>query len=117
MLILYNSLTGNVKRFLNKVGLPHERISNIKSVAEPYIIVTNTIGFGQVPREIEEFINKNQSLLKGVAASGNRNWGSNFAKAADVISEQYNVPIIHKFELGGNKEDIEIFKERLLMIE
>jgi protein involved in ribonucleotide reduction len=109
-------MTGNVKRFLNKVNLPHINIDNNPIVNEPYIIVTNTIGFGDVPKEVINFIEHHQSFLIGVAASGNTNWRNNFAHAADIISEKYNVPIIYKFELGGSSRDVENFRKVVKVI-
>lgn len=83
-------------------------------VDTPYVLITYTTGFGQIPEPVEAFLSKNSSYLKGIAASGNRNWGViNFCKSADTISEMYNVPIIHKFELSGTKRDVELFKQEV----
>ena len=51
------------------------------------------------------------------AASGNRNWGSLFARAADVIATKFRVPVLHKFELAGSEQDVQIFTERVKEIE
>lgn len=37
--------------------------------------------------------------------------GSNYAKAADLIAEEYGVPIVHKFELAGTTEDVAKVRE------
>ena len=47
----------------------------------PFILVTFTTGFGQVPSTTQSFLEKNAHLLLGVAVSGNKVWGDNFAKA------------------------------------
>ncbi|GMK47617.1 hypothetical protein PghCCS26_47470 [Paenibacillus glycanilyticus] len=54
-------------------------------------------------------------LLRGVAASGNRNWGANFGRAGDIICEQYCVPLIVKFELAGNENEVQFFNDYLKM--
>ncbi|MTT30738.1 class Ib ribonucleoside-diphosphate reductase assembly flavoprotein NrdI [Terrilactibacillus sp. BCM23-1] len=113
MLILYETMTGNVKRFLNKVGLEHQPIDRQSHIDEPFILVTNTIGFGQPPESVTEFLSYNGHFIRAVAASGNRNWGPNFAHSADVISAKYNVPILYKFELGGTLQDVMTFRERV----
>ncbi|MFD2617832.1 class Ib ribonucleoside-diphosphate reductase assembly flavoprotein NrdI [Terrilactibacillus laevilacticus] len=113
MLILFETMTGNVKRFLNKVGLEHQHIDSQPQIDEPFILVTNTIGFGQPPESVTEFLSNKGHLIRGVAASGNRNWGPNFAHSADVISAKYNVPILFKFELGGTSQDVITFRERV----
>ncbi|MET1248236.1 class Ib ribonucleoside-diphosphate reductase assembly flavoprotein NrdI [Sporolactobacillus sp. STCC-11] len=113
MLILYETMTGNVKRFLAKTGLVHEPISSSDRVHEPYVLVTNTIGFGDAPEQVKNFLKKNGQYLVAVAASGNRNWGQNFAHAADVVSQMFHVPVLYKFELGGTAEDVVEFRERV----
>lgn len=113
MLIAYYSLTGNVKRFIDKCGFIYVDITENQTLDEPFILVTNTTGFGQVPESVADFLKRNSENLVGVAASGNRNWGANFTKAADLISERYGVPIVHKFELSGTENDVKIFTERV----
>jgi len=113
ILVVYDSMTGNVKRFVSKLRCPSIQISDTLLVNQPYILVTYTIGFGQVPSSTKEFLNRNSIFLFGVASSGNKNWGQTYAKAASVISEQFNVPIVHAFELSGTVEDVRIFKEEV----
>ncbi len=108
MLIVYSSKTGNVRRFVDKLSHKTIKVKNDLVIKEPYILITYTFGFGQPPKEVMSFLESNHRYLKGVVASGNRNWGSNFAKAANHISDMYNVPILHKFELSGTKKDLEL---------
>ena len=63
-----------------------------------------------MPQLVEDFLTKNNKYLRGVAASGNRNWGDMFAKSADVISDKYNVPVLMKFELSGTINDRKKFE-------
>ena len=108
--ILYFSRTGNLKKFVEKLN--YENILPITEgliVDEPYILLISTINFGQVPIEYKKFLKNNHKNLIGVAGSGNRNWGSNFAKATNIVAEKYNVPIILKFELSGNIHDVSEF--------
>ena len=44
-----------------------------------------------------------------VVSSGNRNWGRNYARAGEYISDDYNVPLLMKFELHGSPEQREQF--------
>jgi len=110
MILAYYSLTGNVRRFIGKLRWPPDRVAEIvtgrESVAEPFILVTPTTGFGQVPRPVAEFLTGNSEWLRGVAASGNRNFGPMFAKAGDILTEQYDVPLLLRFELAGTDEDV-----------
>lgn len=113
MLILYESMTGNVKRFLSKTGLAYQPISSLDQADRPFILVTNTIGFGDAPDSVKQFLAGSGRFLRAVAASGNRNWGRNFAHAADVIAAAYHVPVLYKFELGGTVSDVINFRERV----
>ncbi|KRT93759.1 class Ib ribonucleoside-diphosphate reductase assembly flavoprotein NrdI [Bacillus glycinifermentans] len=117
MLIAYYSLAGNVRRFVSKTGLPAVEIKSDLMLTEPFVLVTGTYGFGQVAGTVWDFLADNGDLMTGVAASGNKNWGGNFAKAADLIAEEYGVPIVHKFELAGTTEDVRIFTERVSTID
>ncbi|MGG1103246.1 class Ib ribonucleoside-diphosphate reductase assembly flavoprotein NrdI [Bacillus subtilis] len=113
MLIAYYSRTGNVRRLITKTGLPTVEISPDLTLAEPFVCVTGTYGFGQVARPVSDFLAVNSAYLAGVAASGNRNWGGNYAKAADIIAAQYGVPVVGRFELAGTDEDVRQFIERV----
>lgn len=109
MLIAYVSRTGNVKKFVSKLGLPAVRIDESTTVEEPFVLITYTTGFGQVPPAVDAFLKKNRTYLRGVSASGNRNWGQSFAGSADTLSQRYEVPVICKFELSGTSRDVEQF--------
>ncbi|PGN53895.1 class Ib ribonucleoside-diphosphate reductase assembly flavoprotein NrdI [Priestia megaterium] len=117
MIVVYYSLTGNIPRFLSKCNIGGQSIEVTETVDQPFILVTNTLGFGEVPTPVSRFLARNYKYLTAVAASGNRNWGKNFARAADRIADEYNVPIIHKFELSGTDDDVKIFTERMSAIE
>lgn len=116
MLIIFDSKTGNVRRFVNRLNLPKEQIKEVSSelsVSEPYVLITYTTGIGQIPKSTLNFLEANHNQLKAVVASGNRNWGQNFAISADKISDKYGIPILYKFEMSGMPEDIKTFKERV----
>lgn len=110
MLIAYDSKTGNVRRFIEKMNARAVQIEEALTLNEPFVLVTYTTGFGQVPEKTVAFLQQNHKQMRGVCASGNRNWGEGFARSADKISTQYNVPIIHKFELSGTTRDVEQFQ-------
>ncbi len=110
-LIVYDSMTGNVKRFVSKLGYRSIQIDQNLLIEEPFILITYTIGHGNIPQSTKEFLSRNSFFLFGVASSGNKNWGSFYARAAKLISLTYNVPILHTFELSGTLEDVLIFKK------
>jgi len=115
MIIAYYSLTGNVRRFVGKLGRPGALYTIEPGLGavltEPFVLITPTTGFGQVPATVAEFLTNNSDMLAGVVASGNRNWAGNYGKAGRLISEQYAVPLIHTFELSGTDADVRIVNE------
>lgn len=116
MKIYYDSLTGNTRKFAEKLPFETTSVAEVSEVNEPFILLTYTINFGEVPSSSREFLRKHGDYLIGVASSGNRNWGSNFGRAADLISQKYNVPILLKFELSGTKEDVRLLTERVAIV-
>lgn len=111
MLIVYDSKTGNVEKFVEKLNVRAVKIDADSIIREPFVLITYTTKFGQVPETVSEFLKHNHHNLLAVSASGNRNWGQFFAKSADIISDTYNVPVINKFEMFGNSQDIIHFLE------
>jgi protein involved in ribonucleotide reduction len=114
--VYYDSLTGNVRRFAERLPFEALNIAEVTVVSEPFVLVTYTTGFGNVPPTTREFLRKHGKLLRGVASSGNRNWGLNFGRAADKIALVYNVPILLKFELSGTNDDIKTLAERVAIL-
>lgn len=112
MLVAYDSMTGNVKRFIHKLNMPAVQIDEDLVIDEDFILITYTTGFGNVPERVLDFQSAIMKI-KGVSASGNRNWGDMFGASADKISTKYEVPIVSKFELSGTNNDVEYFKERV----
>ena len=117
MLIIFDTRTGSTERFVKKLGFNHIKIEPDLIITEPYVLVTYTFGFGNIPRTTQSFLDNNYKYIIGVASNANRNWGKNYGKAADRISEKYNVPIIHKFELAGNQSDVDKFIEECKRLE
>lgn len=117
MVILYDSLTGNVARFVKKLPLETRKITEGLVMEEAFVLITFTTGLGKVPDTTASFLEVNHKHLKGVASSGNKNFGVYYAVAADEICETYHVPIVSKFELSGTQADVNLFMERLIEIE
>lgn len=117
MLVAYDSLTGNVRRFTEKLPFERVKVTEDLQLDEPFIVVTYTVGFGQPPKIVNHFLERNHLYLKGVAASGNKNWGNCFAGSADVIAQKYCVPLLLKFEMAGTAEDVRLLAERVKKID
>lgn len=112
MKVVYASRTGNVQSIVDQLDNDSLEISSGDEVVEePYILFTYTDGFGDVPPEVESFLENNGQNIKGVVVSGDQGYGEAYCKAGDVIAEQYNVPCLYKVENAGTDEDIAKIKE------
>lgn len=119
-LVYFSSVSENTHRFVQKLGYDATRIplhGRIR-VDEPYVLVLPTYGGGQatpdinvggyVPKQVIAFLNDehNRSLLRGVIAAGNTNFGAEFCYAGDVVSRKCGVPYLYRFELMGTEDDV-----------
>ena len=115
MKIIVYSLTGNCKRFVDMCEIPEGDVIYLQDIDYDidfdYILITPTFGFGEVPAAVSKFLVENHMYLKGVVGSGNKNWGERFANASEIISKEYDVPLLMKIELHGSKKDIGDFKK------
>ena len=66
MKVVYYSFSGNVRRFISRAGIKDTfeitQDNCNESVNEPYILVTGTIGFGEVPQPVNLFKCKSYSV-------------------------------------------------------
>ncbi|WP_348621024.1 class Ib ribonucleoside-diphosphate reductase assembly flavoprotein NrdI [Pedobacter lusitanus] len=115
--IYYDSKTGNVERFVNRLKLQRDwTIQKIDEALRPLHeghLITYTTGFGEVPLSTLRFLNENSSMIKSISSSGNKNWGANYAMAATRISAQFKLPILMQFELSGTMADIQKFIDKI----
>ena len=114
MIIYYDSKTGNVQRFMEKIKDERSDWEIIKinpdlEAKEDGHFVTFTTKIGEVPETTAEFLKKNSKYIKSISSSGNMNWGTLFGKAADNIEEKYGIPVLMKFELSGTHVQVEYF--------
>lgn len=118
-IVYFTSKTGNTARFVNKLQRASVKIVKGLIVNEPFILFVPTYaamdGKGSVPTPTIKFLNEftNRSNLRGIVGFGNRNFGKNFAIGSEVISLKCKVPILHKVELFGTPEDVEIVQCRI----
>ncbi len=117
-LVYYSSASENTARFVERLGLPASRIpiapeAPMPMPAEPYVLISPTYADGQgrgaVAKQVIRFLNDpdRRALLRGVIASGNRNFGATWALAGKVISDKCGVPVLYRFELAGTETDID----------
>jgi protein involved in ribonucleotide reduction len=68
-----------------------------------------------VPKQVIAFLNNehNRSLIHGVIAAGNNNFGAEFAYAGNVIARKCGVPYLYRFELMGTPDDVDAVRAGL----
>ncbi|PFG43954.1 protein involved in ribonucleotide reduction [Isoptericola jiangsuensis] len=120
-LVYFSSVSENTHRFVQKLGfaeqgVPVRRIplrpaDGFLTVDEPYVLMVPTYGGGNeggaVPRQVRRFLGDahNRSLIRGVIAAGNTNFGAAYCIAGDIIAAKCQVPYLYAFELLGTTED------------
>lgn len=122
LVVYYSSKSGNTERFMERLGLPCERILPDKEliVSQPFVLITPTYadcrGNGSVDKNVIKFLNKkeNRDNILGVIGTGNINFGTMYGNAADVVSDKCKVPVLYKFELSGTDEDVHNVYEGLI---
>ena len=62
MLIAYDSRTGNVRRFVRKLDAESVQIDDGLTVRQPFVVVTYTTGFGEVPKKVDDFLKVTASI-------------------------------------------------------
>ena len=134
-LVYFSSVSENTHRFVEKLGIPATRIPlhGRIEVDEPYVLVLPTYGGGRatpdgghlplagdnnggyVPKQVIAFLNNehNRSLLRGVIAAGNNNFGAEFGYAGNVVSRKCGVPYLYRFELMGTPDDVQAVRAGL----
>jgi protein involved in ribonucleotide reduction len=119
-IIYFSSRSENTHRFVMRLEMRSQRIplesheddAGLLRVNEPFVLVTPTYGGGgakgAVPKPVIRFLNDadNRSLIRGVIAAGNSNFGEAFGLAGKVISAKCQVPYLYRFELLGTDEDL-----------
>lgn len=117
MVIYYDSKTGNVERFIEKIrssaNLHCFKISDSLSAEKEGHLITYTTKIGSISDTTLRFMEQYGHLIKSVSSSGNMNWGANFALAADKIAEKYSIPVFIKFELSGLERDVANFIQKV----
>ena len=128
-LVYFSSASENTHRFVQKLGIPavriplHDREGSFE-VADPFVLILPTYGGGTtitgrdtnfVPKQVIRFLNneRNRSLIRGVIAAGNTNFGESFCFAGDIVSRKCKVPYLYRFELMGTADDVERVRDGL----
>jgi len=120
-IIYFSNVSNNTHRFVQKLNHEHNVLQIpvkgefMEEIKNPFVLITPTYNERGVPIQVMKFLSraKNRNSLAGVIASGNINFGEDYAKAGTVISKKCQVPLLYTFELMGTPEDVERVREGL----
>lgn len=118
MIIYFDSLTGNTKRFVDKVQKERPewqivKVTSVDQANEKGHLITFTTGIGNIPISTTKFMKKNSAFVRTVSTTGNTNWGLSYGLAADKISKHYKIPLLMKLELSGTRKDVAEFIQKI----
>lgn len=123
MLIVYLSLTGNIRRFIDKLDVesfeinPNDFSANIE-INQEYIVIVPSYD-DEITNIVSEFIDykDNVKYLRGIVGSGERNFGEKYyIFNAKDLAKKYNSPLLFDFEKSGTEDDVEQFERKVLGI-
>lgn len=113
-MIVYFSGTGQTKRLVEKINNGSFEVMRMKTgneeIKRPYILITPTYMKGEIPKQVQKFINNNHAP-KEVIGTGNRQWGQYFCGASKQIAEMFKIPLIAKIEQSGHFNEVNSIKE------
>lgn len=117
MIVVYFSITGNVRRFVKNLGLPAIEITP----TNPFIEVEEEFVFIAPAYEPEvtdiawDFMGtgNNKDYCRGVIGSGNVNFDTLYLYTAIDLARDFEAPLLDGFEYFGNKKDVQRIKERI----
>lgn len=117
MKVVYLSIVGNTRKFVEKLGVESLELSEstvYTEMDEPFVLITPTyeIEATDVNNDFLETGN-NLALCKGVIGCGNLNFESLYCFTAKDLAEDYNIPVLYMLEFMGSQKDVEAVKKLL----
>jgi protein involved in ribonucleotide reduction len=120
-LVYFSNVTETTHRFVQKINLHGGKAYRIPlkgdfgyCMLDQYILITPTYGdhhgHGHLPPQVRKFLGQEdlRNMCVGVASAGNRNFGKEYGRAGDLIAAKLGIPLVLKFELAGDPDDISV---------
>ncbi|APU72475.1 ribonucleotide reductase assembly protein NrdI [Companilactobacillus crustorum] len=115
MKIAYYSITGQTKRFVNKLGMDGYEITDADpfyKMDQPFVLIVPAYDDDMMDPVIDFLqYEDNAKNCVGVAGGGNRNFNTLYNHTAKDIASALNVPVVFQFEFNGTNKDVENFKK------
>lgn len=121
MKIVFMSVVGNTRRFVEKLEMDSLELSAANAfseIQENFIMIAPTYAI-EMTDVLNDFLEtgNNLSYCKGVVGAGNRNFNDLYCFTAEDISLDYDIPLLHRLEFQGSDNDVKKVKEIVTEIE
>ncbi|MDR0298360.1 MAG: class Ib ribonucleoside-diphosphate reductase assembly flavoprotein NrdI [Streptococcaceae bacterium] len=112
MKLVFFSVTGNTRRFVEKVGLSADKVVEITAdnpeieLTEPFVLIVPCYERATT-NPVWEFMNwaGNSQACRGLIGGGNRNFAGLFIYTAKDLAADFMVPLLYGFEFSGMPND------------
>ncbi|WP_162897982.1 class Ib ribonucleoside-diphosphate reductase assembly flavoprotein NrdI [Companilactobacillus formosensis] len=115
MNLAYYSITGQTKRFVDKLGIDGYEITDADpfyKMDRSFILIVPSYDDDMMDPVIDFLqYEDNAKNCVGVAGGGNRNFNTLYNHTAKDIAAALNVPVVFEFEFNGTTKDVENFKK------
>lgn len=116
--LAFFSQTGQTRKFVQKFDhLNHYEITPddpFHEMEEDFILVVPTYQ-GGLTDPVNDFLETGDNIDRclGIFGGGNRNFAQLFCFTAEDLSEEYGIPLLHKFEFQGTENDVQKLEETI----
>ena len=115
--VYFSSKSGTTVRLINKLGgeatrIPISSLEVMPVMEGPFVLICPSYGDGEgknsIAKQVLSFLEleDNQRHMLGIVGIGDRNFGKYFAHASVVLSQRFNVSLMHKMEVFAFGSDM-----------
>ncbi len=128
--VFFSHASGNTKRFVDALRVPRTQRIDVRygrglegcgpvRMTAPYVLVIPTYKSERntfVPESVKRFLRDfdNSKFMIGVIGTGSRNFGTEFCRAAELVSKRFGVPVVGEVEFSGMPDEHEALSADIL---
>ena len=107
LIVYWSSNSGGTRRVAEALNTDTVELADYDGIS-PYVLACPTYDQprgGFTPKPVQAFLDEHAHRMVGVLGLGNRNFGEKYCQAAYDISKEHGVPIVHRIDIMGSKDD------------
>ena len=112
MIILYDTITNDTLRLVNRFNLPSREIRNYREQGEKIILLSRRLLIDEKINELKTFLLKNRKNIIGVVIYDNKSFGDEFGSSAELFAEA-GIKVLRVWDKIVSDREIESLKEEL----